>query len=373
MRRPSTTTRAQDLVRRLPRLQPSRARRATARLRRGCSSSASACAPRASRSAVVTSKSLRRGRAWPSRWLALEPLLDVVVTSDRREHHKPEPEPILEALRAPRRGRRGRLLRRRLARRPAGRARGGRRPPSPSPGARSTRTRLRAEHPAAVAHARRTSSTRSCWAREAEPMAAERAAWLRHELERHNRALPPSRTRPRSRRGVRRALPRAAARSRQDDPELRTPDSPTQRVGGRCRQRASPRSRHLQPMLSLANARDADELLAWDARVRRLLEAAELTTRRATSPSRRSTGSPSRSSTATACFERGATRGDGDRRRGRHRRTCARCARSRCACRSTSGEAPPALVEVRGEVYLPIADFERLNEERAARRAWRPS
>ena len=53
------------------------------------------------------------------------------------------------------------------------------------------------------------------------------------------------------------------------DPELRTPDSPTQRVGGRPLEKFQ-QVRHLQPMLSLANARNEDELRAWDVRVRKL-------------------------------------------------------------------------------------------------------
>src|SRR5207244_2585661 len=56
-------------------------------------------------------------------------------------------------------------------------------------------------------------------------------------------------------------------------PELRTPDSPTQRVGATPLQRFG-QVRHLQPMLSLANARNEDELRAWDRRVRNLLEKA---------------------------------------------------------------------------------------------------
>ena len=106
---------------------------------------------------------------------------------------------------------------------------------------------------------------------------------------------------------------------------------------------------------------------AWDARVRRLLgRSAGSTTTSPTSPSRRSTGSRSRSSTATACSTRGATRGDGIDRRGRHGQP-AHDATVPLRLSSPSGETPPALVEVRGEIYLPLAAFERLNEERARR------
>ncbi|MDQ3644768.1 MAG: NAD-dependent DNA ligase LigA, partial [Actinomycetota bacterium] len=51
-------------------------------------------------------------------------------------------------------------------------------------------------------------------------------------------------------------------------PELRTPDTPSQRVGGRPLERFEP-VQHLQPMLSLANARDEDELRAWLVRSER--------------------------------------------------------------------------------------------------------
>ena len=57
---------------------------------------------------------------------------------------------------------------------------------------------------------------------------------------------------------------------------------------------------------------------------------------------------------------RGATRGDGVRRRGRDREPAHDPRRSRCACRRESA----GVVEVRGEVYLPLAGFERVNEER---------
>src|SRR4029434_8171044 len=57
----------------------------------------------------------------------------------------------------------------------------------------------------------------------------------------------------------------------EEHPELRTPDSPTQRVGGRPLERFG-QVRHLQPMLSLANARNEDELRAWEKRIQNLLD-----------------------------------------------------------------------------------------------------
>ena len=47
-----------------------------------------------------------------------------------------------------------------------------------------------------------------------------------------------------------------------EQPELRTPDSPTQRVGGAPLERFK-QVEHHEPMLSLANARNEDELRAW--------------------------------------------------------------------------------------------------------------
>ncbi len=99
-------------------------------------------------------------------------------------------------------------------------------------------------------------------------------------------------------------------------PELRTPDSPTQRVGGQPLEKFE-QWRHLQPMLSLANARNVDELLAWDGRNRRLLEAhglGDAPVSYVTEP--KIDGLAISLVYRDGVFERGATRGNGvDRRR----------------------------------------------------------
>ncbi len=123
--------------------------------------------------------------------------------------------------------------------------------------------------------------------------------------------------------------------------------------------------RHLQPMLSLANARDVDELIAWDLRVRRQLEAAgrDDPPRYVTEP--KIDGLAISLVYRDGVLERGATRGDGIV--GEDVTANLRTVRTvplRLAL--AEGETPPALVEVRGEIYLPIAAFARLNEERAA-------
>src|SRR5258708_3844320 len=59
-------------------------------------------------------------------------------------------------------------------------------------------------------------------------------------------------------------------RIEQEHPELQSPDSPTQRVGAGPVQDV-PQHRHPVPMLSLANARSAEELLAWHRRAQNIL------------------------------------------------------------------------------------------------------
>ena len=192
---------------------------------------------------------------------------------------------------------------------------------------------------------------------------AERARWLRRELERHNR-LYHAEDAPEIDDAGYDALFRELVALEEQHPELRTPDSPTQRVGAMASS-GFEEVRHLQPMLSLANARDADELLAWDARVRRQLEAAG----RGDAP--RYVTEPKIDGLAISLvyrdgvLERGATRGDGVV--GEDVTANLRTVRTvPLRLELAEGETAPALVEVRGEIYLPIAAFARLNEERAA-------
>jgi DNA ligase (NAD+) len=150
-----------------------------------------------------------------------------------------------------------------------------------------------------------------------------------------------------------------------EHPELRTADSPTQRVGGRPLERFEP-VRHPMPMVSLANARDEDELRAWHKRVLTLLaregiEDADL--RYMTEP--KIDGLAVSLVYENGVFVRGATRGDGEV--GEDVTANLRTIKSIPLSISGKGrKRPPALVEVRGEVYLPLADFARLNEQRAA-------
>ena len=148
-------------------------------------------------------------------------------------------------------------------------------------------------------------------------------------------------------------------------PELLEADSPTQRVG------ATPAIGfaeviHREPMLSLANARGPDELTTWYRRARAVLQQEGLADRPV-----RFVVEPKIDGLAVSLtyehgrFVRGATRGDGvvGEDVTHNLRTIGAVP---LAMRMPDGQAPPPLVEVRGEVYLPLAAFAEFNAARAA-------
>ena len=141
-----------------------------------------------------------------------------------------------------------------------------------------------------------------------------------------------------------------------ESPDLRTPDSPTQRVGGQPLDKFH-QVRHLQPMLSLANARNEEELRAWDARVRKLAGTDELTIQYVSEP--KIDGLAISLVYEDGVLTRGATRGNGE-----IGEEVTQNLRTIKAIPLRIDDAPP-LVEVRGEVYLPRSAFARLNEQRA--------
>jgi len=145
-------------------------------------------------------------------------------------------------------------------------------------------------------------------------------------------------------------------------PDLRPPDSPTQRVGAAPLEKFA-QVRHLEAMLSLANARDEDELLAWDQRNRRLLEGKgldDVPLRYVVEP--KIDGLAISLTYHDGLFAVGATRGDGEVGED----VTANLRTIGALPLRLRGARPPAVVEVRGEVYLPLAAFARLNEARAA-------
>ena len=148
-------------------------------------------------------------------------------------------------------------------------------------------------------------------------------------------------------------------RIEEEHPALLTPDSPTQRVGGAPLERFK-QVEHHEPMLSLANARDEDELRAWAKRVERQLERLDISGREiryVTEP--KVDGLAISLTYENGVFTRGATRGDG-----RIGEDVTQNLKTIKAI-PLSIEDAPELVEVRGEVYLPIAGFAKVNEQRA--------
>jgi DNA ligase (NAD+) len=144
-----------------------------------------------------------------------------------------------------------------------------------------------------------------------------------------------------------------------DHPELRTPDSPTRRVGAPPLDRFE-QVEHAEPMLSLGNARNEEELRAWETRIRNHLKRLDISASEFSYTTEPKIDGLAISLTyEDGLFIRGATRGDG-----RIGEDVTRNLRTIGAIPLRIDEAPP-LVEVRGEVYLPIADFKALNERRA--------
>ena len=189
---------------------------------------------------------------------------------------------------------------------------------------------------------------------------AKRAAGLRREIEHHNNRYYVQDD-PEISDTEYDDLLRELQTLEEAHPDLRTPDSPTQRVGGRPLERFG-QITHLQPMLSLANARDEDELRAWEQRVRNLLAKRELSEREivyVTEP--KVDGLAISLVYEDGTLVRGATRGDGE-----VGEDVTQNLKTIPDIPHTIGPDAPRLVEVRGEVYLPLAGFARLNEQQAA-------
>lgn len=137
-------------------------------------------------------------------------------------------------------------------------------------------------------------------------------------------------------------------------------DSPTQRVGGRASSQFT-EVRHLEPLLSLGNVFSAEELRAFDERVRSGLPAGSKV---------EYVMEPKIDGLACSLiYENGklvraATRGDGVV--GENVTANVRTIRSiPLTLKVPDGEAVPELLDVRGEVYMPRQAFMRLNEQRA--------
>ena len=138
-----------------------------------------------------------------------------------------------------------------------------------------------------------------------------------------------------------------------EHPELITPDSPTQRVGGQPSE-AFETFRHTKPLLSLDNAYDREELVEWERRLRRQLGGEPSTY--AVEP--KVDGLSIAVHYRDGVLERGVTRGDGTV--GEDVTPNVRTIRS---IPLRLSRAVP-FVEARGEVYMPRKAFEELNRQR---------
>jgi DNA ligase (NAD+) len=147
----------------------------------------------------------------------------------------------------------------------------------------------------------------------------------------------------------------------EEHPDLVTPDSPTQRVG------ATPSDmfrtvEHLTPMGSHEKVTTDETLAKWADDVRKRLDSDEPVAY-VTEP--KIDGSAVSLVYEDGVFVRGATRGDGER--GEDVTPNLRTIKAiPLRMRSADGKRPPAVLEVRGEIYFPLSAFIRLNERLAA-------
>lgn len=183
---------------------------------------------------------------------------------------------------------------------------------------------------------------------------AQEAARLRAEIERHNRLYYVEAAPEISDPEFDRLLKRLEA-IEAEHPELITPDSPTQRVGGQPLE-GFRTVEHAVPMLSIDNTYNEAEIQEWDARVRRGLNPGE--------PVRYVVELKVDGVAVSLRYEQGqfvlgSTRGDGSK--GDDITQNLRTVRG---IPLTLGDDPPALLEVRGEVYMPNAELARLNDQR---------
>ena len=185
----------------------------------------------------------------------------------------------------------------------------------------------------------------------------QRVSRLREEIERHNHAYYVL-DNPLISDAEFDLLFRELQQIESEHPELVTADSPTQRVGGKPLAEFQP-ALHRQPMLSLNNAFDAAEVEAFDRRVREALglDVVEY----AVEP--KFDGLAISLVYENGVLARGATRGDGHT--GEDVTVNLRTIRS-IPLRLPMTDAPQ-LLEIRGEVLMLRADFERLNQQQQQR------
>jgi DNA ligase (NAD+) len=156
------------------------------------------------------------------------------------------------------------------------------------------------------------------------------------------------------------ALMRELAALEEAHPDLRSPDSPTQRVGGVLGELFAP-VRHRTPMMSLDNATSLEDLRAWAKRMERFISGDVAFTCEL-----KIDGLAMSLLYEGGRLTRAATRGDG---------TLGEDVTANVATvaviphRLSGGAVVPSVVEVRGEIYMPLSAFEELNRRQAAESA----
>jgi DNA ligase (NAD+) len=191
-----------------------------------------------------------------------------------------------------------------------------------------------------------------------EPGFKQRAADLRREIEHHNRRYYVHDD-PEIGDDAYDKLLDELRRLESEHPELLTPDSPTQRVGAPPSQGLL-EVEHAEPMLSLANARNEEELRAWETRVHNHLRRLDIGATEFSYTSEPKIDGLAISLTyEDGRLVRGATRGDG--------KTGEDVTRNLLTVEGIPPriDRAPSFVEVRGEAYLPIPVFKEINERRA--------
>ena len=186
--------------------------------------------------------------------------------------------------------------------------------------------------------------------------AADRISWLTGELERHNRLYYQD-DRPELTDAEYDALFRELQHLEQEYPDLAKPDSPTQRVGGAPLDRFTPVP-HRLPMLSLENALVENDVLEFEERVKRFLGMTSGEIKYVCEP--KMDGLAVELVYEQGILAAGSTRGDGII--GEDVTQNLKTVRN-IPLRLTLPD-PPALLEVRGEIYLPLSSFRKLNQER---------
>lgn len=184
--------------------------------------------------------------------------------------------------------------------------------------------------------------------------ARERAAQLREELHRHN-YLYYIENQPEISDSEYDRLLRELIQIEESYPDLRAPDSPTQRVGAEP-QKGFRKVPHQTPMLSLANAFDEEEMRAFYRRISNILDTEEIDF----VTELKIDGVAVRLTYEKGVFTEGATRGNGMI----GEEITANLRTIQTVPLRLRGNGIPSVLEVRGEAFLPLSAFDSLNRER---------